>query len=110
VVGLGIIAFAWQLLILGLALLALGPFRGRRLVFWPVIAAVVVFGLVSLATPAVCSESTRTVVTDNQVTESTSRVCDDGTRSWWAAAAPLASAVATASVVLFILRERTAGD
>lgn len=45
VVGLGIVAFAWQLLLLGLALLVLGPFRDRRLVFWPAIAAVVVFGL-----------------------------------------------------------------
>jgi hypothetical protein len=110
VVGLGIIAFAWQLLLLGLALLVLGPFRDRRLVFWPAIAAVVVFGLVSFATPTLCRESTRTIVRDTQATESTSRVCDEGARAWWAGAAPLASAVATGSVVWLILRERTSGE
>lgn len=109
-VGLGIITYAWQFLTLGLTLLVLGTLRNRRLVFWPVIAAVVVFELASFVTPTLCRESTSTRVTDKQVTESTSRICDQGLESWWAWAVPIAAAVATASVVWLVLRERVSGE
>lgn len=105
VVGLGIMAYAWQLLVLGLTLLVLGPFRDRRLVFWPLIAAVVAFELASFATLTLCGESTLRRVTDNEVAESTYTVCDQGSQTWKSLAVPIVTAVATGSGVWLVLRE-----
>lgn len=108
VIGLGIVTFAWQFLLLGATLLALSPFHARRLAIWPVLTGVLVLALavVLIAPTRRCTDVRRSGLRpDGSVTEVTSTRCSSPLASPRALVPP-AAAVGAASAVWFILRRR----
>lgn len=108
-IALGVLTFAWQLVVLGLTLFALPAFHDRRLVFWPVLAAVLALqvSLLLLTPEPRCthSEGAR-VQPDGSVVEFTSMRCS-GIALWPRMVVAPVAAVGTASIVWLVLRRRS---